>query len=314
VKGRIRGARKSRRRGRGGEYRRGTPAAMSEEHASTASSLLERSLLMRTSFVTSALLASLTASSLVACGGSDGGSFADASGEDRTIAVAVATGELTKGFTQIAAFIGVAALESGSTCPRAVVTGTDLTVTGDCTDDDGGQLLGSFVIRGFGLGEDGPTGAGVEFRGFGFGGDDSLSIDGRVDVTSAADGKDQIDQDLTVSGTDDGDERSLTVTGRIVCGAENGDCAPAGAYTVDVDTIGVATVTGAWRAATDNPQGTITLTGKDTLTVDFAKRDAQGCFEATIDGKKADAICLDDSEDDGGLGDSLRSLAARAVR
>jgi hypothetical protein len=269
---------------------------------------------MRSSFLASALFSSLLASSLVACGGGDDGGFAGANAEDRGVAVAAATGELASGAADLALLLGVAALEGGSQCPKATLSGTDLTVTGDCTADDGEDALalrGSFVIRGFGAGGDGePIATALELRGFGFGGDDDgITFDGRIAVEPSAGGE-LIDQDLTLEGVEDGDDRSVSVKGRLSCN-EDGNCTPVGDYTVDVDSIGAARVTGTWNTGTDPRAGSITLTADDAFAVDFTRPDARGCYPTTVDGKASDALCIDVEDEEEPF---LRALNAAALR
>jgi hypothetical protein len=109
---------------------------------------------MRTSFLASALLASFTASSLVACGGSDDGpsTFADADADTRAAAVVAGSGDLGILAGDVATLIGFTAYQTRAACPKATLSGTDLTVTGNCSIEDGPALDGSFVIHGFAAG------------------------------------------------------------------------------------------------------------------------------------------------------------------
>jgi hypothetical protein len=276
---------------------------------------------MRTSFLASALLASLTASSLVACGGSDDGprTFADADVDTRTAAVVAGSGDLGFLASDVATLIGFAAYTSGAACPKATLSGTDLTVTGNCSVEDGPALDGSFVIHGF------PASApdletleesitGFEFRDFGFSGDgDQLAFDGSFREEPRTDDVTRTYAiDLTMSVDADGESHSVGTSGRIRCNAD-GMCSPVGAYDVEVDAIGPAAITGTWRPGADRA-GSLTLTAEDSFSVDFDRPDTAGCYPTTIEGVASEPLCLEELDEGGGLEDSLRSLAARAVR
>lgn len=278
---------------------------------------------MRTSFLASALLASLTASSLVACGGSDDGpsTFADADADTRAAAVVAGSGDLGILAGEAAKVIGITAYQTGAACPRATLAGTDLTVTGNCSIEDGPRIQGSFVIHGF------PADAadletleesitGFEFRDFGFAADgDQLSFDGSFREEPRPDASTRVYAlDLALHVDAEGESHTVTTSGRFRCN-DDGMCSPLGAYEVEVDAIGPAAVTGTWRAGADRA-GSLTLTADDSFSVDFSAKNAAGCYPTTIDGAASEPLCLEglEDEDDGGLDDSLRSFAARAVR
>lgn len=265
---------------------------------------------MRTSFLASALLASLTASSLVACGG-DGGprTFADADDDTRTAAVAAATGDLSILAGDLARTIAVAAHAASAPCPKASLSGTDLTVTGGCTID-GAKIGGSFVLHGFSQDIE-ETMTGVDFADFGFAADgDEVAFDGRIAAEPGARGFGQIlTSDLTMTVDADGETHSVSVVGRMSC-SDDLMCSPQGALNVEVDSLALAAVAGTWRPAPARAGG-ISLVGDDSYSVDFESANAAGCFATQLDGAASEPLCLDGGEDEGGEdGDELRALIA----
>jgi hypothetical protein len=297
------------------ESPRGTPAAIEGEHATTALTTRKASLLMRTSFLASALLASLTASSLVACGGSDDGprTFADADEDTRTAAVAAATGDLSILAGDLAKTIAVVAHAANAPCPKATLSGTDLTVTGGCTIN-GATLSGSFVLHGFSEDIE-ETMTGVDFADFGFVEDgDEVVFDGRVAAEPGGNGVGQVlISDLTMTVEAEGETHAVSVVGRMSC---NDDlmCSPQGALNVEVDSLALAAVAGTWRPAPARA-GAISLVGDDSYSVDFEAGNAAGCYATQLDGAASEPLCLDGDDDEDGEDESaLRAIAARVGR
>jgi hypothetical protein len=268
---------------------------------------------MRTSFLASALLASLTASSLVACGGDDGPrTFADADADTRTAAVAAATGDLSIVAGDLARTIAVVAHAAQAPCPKATLSGTDLTVTGDCTID-GATLSGSFVLHGFSEDIE-ETMTGVDFQKFGFvEGGDEVAFDGRVATEPSGNGFGQIlISDLTMTVEAEGETHAVSVVGRMSCNDEL-MCSPQGALNVEVDSLALAAVAGTWRPAPARAGG-ISLVGDDSYSVDFESANAAGCYATQLDGAAAEPLCLDGDEDEDEDEDGQDKVAALAAR
>jgi hypothetical protein len=244
---------------------------------------------MRTSPLAAALLAVALAPSLTACDEEDG-SFATTAPADRNLIIYAATGDLAMGTTWFVAQLAASAERTGSACPRATRTGSDLTITGSCTTADGTAIEGSATVRGFAWDTDGNVDlTGVELHDFRYGAD-GLGFDGDIAVTLHDGGAYDLRQDVQISTS----RFSVMVEGPLTCTGENAACAPGESYTVRVDAIGTATVGGAWLTAPGAATGTIALSADDTLAVDFATRDADGCFAATLDGAATDPICFAD--------------------
>jgi hypothetical protein len=257
----------------------------------------------------------LASSLLAACGGdsSPDATFSKASSDDREAAVSAARGEAAQAATVFAMVIGAAALETGAACPRATLDGDVLTVKGGCSVG-GVKLDGKAVIHGFTLGEEDIGVRKVSFDDFGFSqGRDRFSFDGSAEVVDGTGGRYTLLSDLTLTATFEGIRHAVTVSSTLAC-TDDSVCTAGDDSTVDVDGVGIATITGTWGGG--EPEGSLSLVGADTLRVDFDQPTGDRCFTATIDGVAVDPICLEDLEgdiEDDSDGDSVVDAAARVA-
>jgi hypothetical protein len=237
---------------------------------------------------------------LVACGGTDApassdASFASASQVQKERMIIAASG--VEG--TLAYFAATAAMSTGpdTTCPRVERTGSDVTVTGGCTDDSGTRLTGSFTGKNvpslFGGGNDPTRPVELAFDGWSTrltddssAANDDWAFDGTL--TMHPDRRMVADLAVTLGGMQTRTRATWRPSGELTT-------ADAGS-TVELTGFGSAELAGSWRVSNDAPAGAIELHAADVLRVDLAAT-VDGCAPMTVDGAPAGQLCdADDAE------------------
>ena len=225
------------------------------------------------SLIVSSLLGSCL---LVACGGDSAEkvSFAALSSPDREAMAKGSSGSIE------ASLLFVVALSTPSTaCPTVTVTGTDVSIRGGCTDEDGARWTGS-------------VDANVELSG-------SITIDADDFGTVDADGTFAIDGEIALltagSLSSDtsftADDKTLKIDAEWT--SSNDTTTVKAGSTVELEGEGYADISGQWNSEAETD--TLVLEGEDTLRLDFTDVNAAGCAAATVDGAASGYICLNAS-------------------
>jgi hypothetical protein len=233
----------------------------------------------------------LATSLLAACdGGADlDAKYTAATQQQRVAAVGAARGDLATG----SMFLGtlLAALPTSPACPTISKSGKDVTIKGGCSDDDT-RYDGSLIIKGLDLTK--PDDKALE---------GTVSFDWNKFTVTAGGKKTVIDGSITFEGKGGKGtihtDLSVEAGGQVVS-VDSGSTCTDKACTVDagstvtVKGVGTGEIKGDFTQSDDDVwSGALELHGKETLRVDFSKVKTPGCYEATVEGKAVDAVCLD---------------------
>jgi len=254
-----------------------------------------------------AILASSCTLLAAACDKEPTADFAKATQEQRVRALVAGMGADAMLGVSLTALIAGLAEQTGAACPKVETKGNVKTVTGGCQLPDGGpRLEGSVVFDG-----DLDSGTGtITFDNWKFVADDaSFAVDGEVSFDEKTHTIEiHTSTDLSMAGLAGKASNDLVLT----C-TDKGVCTAGEESSIEVEKLGTADVRGTWTAGEDDEEsasGTLELQGVNTLKADL-KKDANGCFAITIDGKAADPICLDKDEEEG---DKAKAKALPSLR